>query len=299
MELNIKMPAHRGKAILKVIHLEEVRNVRDIGGVPINSAFAGEDAFARKGIFTSESVSADEKRLIKHGLFFRGAHLSSISESDKEILFEQLRVRCVIDVRTGWERELKPDPVIENVENFHIPFYDKEKVGLEYTKKLPNTIRIGHDFACDQLDFYYSLSNERTVEQMKKCIETAFKYANAGKSVYFHCTGGKDRAGILAVLILEILGASYDEILKDYLFTNVSRDAHIQPTYERFLRLCQGDEERARKITESHCANKNNLNSFYKGVKERYGSMESFIENQLGVSLNVRKTFIENCTEIL
>lgn len=257
---------------MKVIHLEEVRNVRDMGLTP-----AGECT-------------------VKQGLFFRGAHLNSISISDKEVLFDKLQVRCIIDIRTGWERELKPDPAIEGVKNFHIPFYDKEKVGLEYTKKLPNTIRIGHDFACDQRDFYHSLSNEKTVAQMKKCIDTVFEYATKSQAVYFHCTGGKDRAGILALLILTILGANYEDILQDYLFTNVSRDAHIQATYERFLRLCQGDEARAKEITKAHCANEKNLRAFYQGVEEHYGSMDKFVEHQLGIDAKKRERYIQSCT---
>lgn len=38
--------------------------------------------------------------------------------------------------------------------------------------------------------------------------------------VFFHCTWGRDRSGVVAALILSALGASREEILRDYARTN-------------------------------------------------------------------------------
>lgn len=42
--------------------------------------------------------------------------------------------------------------------------------------------------------------------------------------VAIHCTAGKDRTGIAVALILDLLGASRDDILDDYLRSNAARD---------------------------------------------------------------------------
>ena len=214
---------------MKTIELESVSNVRDLGGIPVEGGCE-----------------------ITPGLFFRGSALYSITENDRETLFNQLGITCVIDVRTGWEREAKPDITMPGVENLHIPFYDLEKVGIEYTEPAAGTKVIGRDVACDPDRFYRSLANPLTVRQMREGIHQVLDHAMQGEPVYIHCSGGKDRAGILTLLLLTILGASRESILEDYLLTNVARDKNYEKTYQRFLRLADGDEKRARELTYDH-----------------------------------------------
>ena len=246
---------------LASIELQGVKNVRDLGGIPVEGG-----------------------RVVAPGLFFRGSALASATQDDCDVLFGQLGIGCVIDVRTGWEREAKPDVQVPGVENLHIPFYDMDIVGIEYTEPAPGTIAIGHDFACVPDDFYRSLPNELTVRQMREAVNAVFDRALRGCPTYQHCSGGKDRAGILALLVLAVLGASRDDILLDYLATNASRDANIQPVYERFLRLADGNEELAHELTFNHRARPENLEVFYGEIAARYGGMDAFTRNQLGIS---------------
>ena len=98
---------------VRVVELEGVTNARDLGGIPV----AGD-------------------RVVKCGLIYRGDALCKLSDSGRTKLKHEYGIRCVIDVRCGWEREAKPDVDIAGVENLHIPFYDLEKVGIEYTKSI-------------------------------------------------------------------------------------------------------------------------------------------------------------------
>ncbi len=280
------------------IHLEALRNVRDLGGTPVGGACGLDGTRGPNGTPADGGTPAhDGARRVKSGLILRGAALAGASAADLDALFGAHGVKCVIDLRCGWERAAKPDPYVDGVENLHIPFYDKDIVGLEYTKKVPGTIRIGHDFACDQVDFYRSTANPATVAQMARALDALFTRAMSGIPVYLHCTGGKDRAGILAALALEVLGAQPDAVLCDYLATNASRDAHIQGTYERFLRLCEGDEMRARELCDAHRASPQNIGAFLDEVDERYGGMESFITHQLGIDATRRTRLQEALTE--
>ena len=258
---------------MNVIELESVSNVRDLGGIPVEGG-----------------------RVVVPGLFYRGSVLVNVSERDFDVLFNQLGIACIIDLRTGWERAAKPDIEIEGVENLHIPFYDEEKVGLEYTKPATGTILIGRDVACDPDDYYRSLSNPQTVDQMRKGLEAAFDRALQGRPVYEHCSGGKDRAGIFALLILAVLGASRDDILEDYLATNAARDKNLDHIYERFLRLADGNEDRARELTFEHRARPENLVAFYEAIEERYNDMDSFIRTQLGISNERREELRQSLT---
>lgn len=241
-------------------------------------------------------VAVEGCRVVAPGLFFRGAALNEATSEDQVVLFGQLGVSCVIDVRCGWEREAKPDVEVPGVENLHIPFFDLEKVGVEYTEPAAGTKVVGRDVACDPLRFYSALSNVLTAAQMREAVHCAFSHALEGKPVYFHCSGGKDRAGILALLILTILGADEESVLEDYLLTNESRDRHYEKEFKRFMRFADGNEELARRLTLAHRANAENLQAFYESLDTRYGGMEAFIVEVLQVDRRYRALLKEKLT---
>lgn len=259
---------------MNVIELQGADNVRDLGGIPV-----------------------EDGREVKPGLFFRGSALHHATERDCSMLRDELGVTCIIDLRCGWEREEKPDAEISGVENLHIPFYDLEKVGIEYVEPAAGTKVVGRDVACTPTRFYRSLSNPLTVRQMRAGLAEAFARAERGEAIYEHCSGGKDRAGTFTLLLLTVLGASREDILEDYLFTNVARDKNFDKMLERFMRFAE-DEQRARELVESHRALPENLDAFYESVEERYGTMEAFIRNQLGIDDARRDAIRAACTQL-
>lgn len=259
---------------MKAIELQGVSNVRDLGGTPVEGG-----------------------RVVAPGLLFRGSALAGATEEDCRILFDELGIRCVVDVRCGWELEAKPDVQVPGVKYLHIPFYDLDIVGIEYTTRVEGTIAIGRDIACDPDHYYRALANSLTVAQMGEGLHAIFDRVCQGIPVYQHCSGGKDRSGILALLTLTLLGVSREDALEDYLFTNVARDKNYDKMYARFLRLADGNEKLARELTESHRALPQNIDAFYEAVDEAYGSMESFIREQLGFDDAALAHIRERCTK--
>lgn len=258
---------------MKVIELQGADNIRDLGGM----AVAG-------------------SRRLSYGLMFRGSALHAITDEDRALLFDALGIRRVIDVRCGWERAEKPDRLPKDIEKLHIPFYDSEKVGLEYTEPSAGTKTVGRDVACDPPRFYASLANPLTVAQMRHALQELSSSLRAGEPVYVHCSGGKDRTGILTMLFLQILGASPEDILADYLYTNIARDKHYQEQFERFLALSDGDEEQAHALTRSHRATGEYLEIFSEAIRAHYGSMEAFLTRELGFDEAKRHELIAACT---
>ncbi len=221
---------------------------------------------------------------MKSGLLFRGSALSDATQHDEDVLFHDLGIACVIDLRCGWELEAKPDRIPDGVEYLHIPFYDLEKVGIEYTESAEGTKTVGRDVACEPSRFYRSLSNRLTTAQMRQALDEVLSRATNGCPAYIHCSGGKDRAGIMSLLILEVLGASREGILDDYLYTNVSRDARYDEMFARFLRLSDGDEQRAHELVVGHRAVSENIAAFYDAIDAEYGSWDTFLSDALAMT---------------
>ncbi len=257
----------------RVVTLEGVGNVRDLGGIPVYG-----------------------DRMVKPGMIFRGAALAGATLKDRHTLFEELGISCVIDLRCGWEVEAKPNPVHPGADSLHIPFYDKEKVGIEYEVGAINGQKVGRDVACDPDDFYRSLANPRTTAQMRECLAQIIARTSNGLPVYQHCSGGKDRTGVMTLLVLTVLGAGFADILEDYLYTNVFRDTQFPETYAKFLHIAQGDEEQALKLVNDHRARRENLEVFLEAVSESYGNIDAFVHGQLGVGDALREEFRAACT---
>ena len=44
--------------------------------------------------------------------------------------------------------------------------------------------------------------------------------------IVLHCMAGADRTGIMTFALLTLLGCEYNDIVRDYLFTNFSNDGY-------------------------------------------------------------------------
>ncbi|MCR4620467.1 MAG: tyrosine-protein phosphatase, partial [Clostridiales bacterium] len=58
-------------------------------------------------------------------------------------------------------------------------------------------------------------------ERLKKILVAIMEHDYASGAVLWHCSEGKERTGIVAALVLKALGASREDIMEDYLKTNI------------------------------------------------------------------------------
>ena len=125
---------------------------------------------------------------IRQGLYYRGARLDSITDAGKAEMV-RLSIRQEIDLRDEYQCKG--------------PYVD----GIRYTAvSIP------------------SGTEKRRFEEFADEYRTIFGLiAKADENpVYLHCTAGADRTGICTFILLTVCGADYDDIARDYLFTNFS-----------------------------------------------------------------------------
>ena len=101
----------------------------------------------------------------------------------------------------------------------------------------------------------------------------------------------------MSMLVLTVLGASMSDIMEDYLYTNVSRDAQHDEMFAKFLRIANGDEDQAERYVQEHRARRENIEAFLEAVCESYGNIDSFVHDQLGVGDALREEFRQSVTE--
>lgn len=131
----------------------------------------------------------------KNGTFYRSDLPKNMDDEEiKKIL--KLNISTVIDLRTEEEVNRKPNSL--NIKN--IDYYNVSLLGdkcPEFEKDIP-------------IGYMNILSNNETMRKIFKII------LNAKGSVLFNCTAGKDRTGMVAMLLLKLADVYDEDILVDY-----------------------------------------------------------------------------------
>jgi protein-tyrosine phosphatase len=99
----------------------------------------------------------------------------------------------------------------------------------------------------------------------------------------FHCTAGKDRTGLAAALVLHALGATREEILRDYLLTN---ERLKTPTV-----VWKGLEPHVARVLWG--VRPEFLQAAYDAIEADWGGLDAFLERGLGVGPAQRRRLRE------
>jgi protein-tyrosine phosphatase len=136
------------------------------------------------------------------GVLFRGPPLGSLSASGCADA-AALGLRTLIDLRTDAERAALPDEACVGAAVVAAPL------------PIP--------FDVDTTDYLADFDTDPSIALVFHTLASADAYP-----VYFHCTFGRDRTGIVAATVLLALGASRDDVLAEYALSALTVGAYPQ-----------------------------------------------------------------------
>lgn len=186
---------------MTAIELQGAYNVRDLGG-----------------------LRTKDGRVTRAGVVYRGDSLDNITPGDDKVLFDKLGIGTIIDLRTKAETELV---------NVHFPV-------ARYRYSVLIEGRLGHEpFPSDdpvELAKVYLSNLDNGRPAVKATMEIIARNLQAGAATLFHCAAGRDRTGIIAALLLGLVGATDGQIAQDYVQSNrnvrrVTRKLAENPLY--------------------------------------------------------------------
>jgi protein-tyrosine phosphatase len=167
-------------------------NVRDLGGLRTTDGRTTRWGAVVRSEAPDELTGAGWSALVAHG------------------------VRTIVDLRNDDERQSPGGPRPTGVTTVHVPLDDRADTEFwERWGRLDGTPLLFRPF----LD-----------RKAERCAAAVSAVANAGPGgVLVHCAGGRDRTGLISLLLLALAGVAPDEILADY---EVSTE-RLRPLYER------------------------------------------------------------------
>lgn len=217
--------------------LERAHNVRELGGYPV--AGGGQTAYHR---------------------FLRADDISTLSDADVAFLLSY-GVGLVIDLRSPGEAKKSPDRLcgLDGVEYVQIPFLGKNVADVTQMNESDMELGLGA--------LYVSmLKNQELTKEIFEAIETAPEGC-----VLFHCSAGKDRTGVLAMLLMSLAGADKQDCMTNYAqsYINLTRNPELAqlskiPEYAKY-------EELMFSLPET-------IGACYDFIVDQYGSTEHYLE---------------------
>ncbi|KAK6464545.1 protein-tyrosine phosphatase-like protein [Scheffersomyces coipomensis] len=188
-------------------NIEGVSNFRDIGGWKIHNP-----TFELTPKDPTDGASL--QYYVKPHTAFRCANIAGITVNGAKTL-QSLGIKAVFDLRSDGECEQDGLPkYLEDygIKRIHAPVFSKDDhspmaIALRYTNLLTSW------------DTYVNVY-ENMLEFGQDSYRTVFQYIlEENKPFVFHCTAGKDRTGVLGMLILLLLGVDKNTIAREYELT--------------------------------------------------------------------------------
>lgn len=216
-----------------------------------------------------------EKRLI------RGESLFRLPKSTQKSLVDQYNLKVVIDLRTVQEHNDKKDVIIPGVTYYHFPLITMEEMGAASEKDGKKKI-IKEKKLPDIYDYYRRLLYPERKEAWTNIFNCLLNQTDG--AIFYHCTVGKDRSGIVTVIILEALGIDKETIYNDYLLTNEHKIVPLK--YRLFGLLFDGQFRK--EFREYFKAKKEYLDEAYRYINDTYGSVDNFLTEICGLTIEKR-----------
>lgn len=234
--------------------LARVRNVRDLGGY----TYRAEDGSQGETAF---------------GVFLRGPSLRRLGSRDFEVLRSYGQgLTCVIDLRSDFETRHWPDPYAnarDGVTYVHIPMLDRL-----HAKGIRGAIP-------DRMFTVYKSLLDNDALSIREVMNAIDRYGSDGCTL-FHCRVGKDRTGVMAMLLLGLAGVSDADILEDFAATQryLGRGTGVQRVALSIVALRRAP----RSLFEAVPAE---MELTLEHLHEQYGSARAYLEDCAQVPASV------------
>jgi protein-tyrosine phosphatase len=242
---------------MSIIALQGASNLRDLGGWP-----------------------AAGGRRVRRGLLYRAPALVGLTTED-EATIAALGLRTICDLRGLRERAVNP-VVLGDVQNIHLPI--EPSVGAGLRDILRTGQASGHVSPADMFALLreaYEAYALLSVGQYRRLFEHIL--APGGLPLLLHCSAGKDRTGFGSALILTALGVAWEDVLTDYLATNLQWRREIASKLDL-------PAEVADVLLSAH---KDLLTAAFDAARRAHGSMDAYLETEVGLDAPARARLAE------
>jgi protein-tyrosine phosphatase len=211
---------------------------------------------------------------VARGKIFRSGTLAALTDDDHAVM-EALGIKVICDFRSTRERLDKPSRFAATA-TFEVLARDHETSAADLIRAMAAPGATPEISRGKMIDAYRTLPYEQA-----DSYAGFFKRIVAGDMpILFHCSAGKDRTGIAAALLLDVLGVERETVIEDYVVTDRFIDGLVtiiknDPGSRRLGAI--PDHIWAPLVT----ADRAYIETMFETVEARHGSAEGFMREVL------------------
>jgi protein-tyrosine phosphatase len=234
--------------------------------------------------------NASGGKKVRLGMIYRSGQPDKANQQDIDII-SALNLKTIIDLRP--EKEwIRFHPALNKAERVHLQI-DITQTTMKRLRKWLNKKHTENEII-NAVDSVYA----DMVDLMKPHLKVLFKLLSNGNSypILIHCRGGKDRTGVIVALIHSVLGVSFEDILKDYMFTNEYLLPPARKAMKKFKWMSFGLFP-AENYEIAYAAREKYIHTFFEKIKVDFGSLDNYLAaNEVSSSImkEVKSILLEN-----
>jgi protein-tyrosine phosphatase len=226
-------------------------------------------------------------RAVRWGKIYRSSNLSSLSETDQMFL-EALEIRRIVDFRL--DAELVSDGrdtfmSDANISVVHMPVGDEAE--LEYIRANMQAGKFHESDARELLETQNRMFVKDFTPIYRDWMHSLLEEENY--PMVFHCSTGKDRAGLAAALVLLTLGVPMDRVMEDYLDTNRFTSDWVYKELATMNVVGMVGKIDLDAVKVLYGVEREFLEAAFKAMRDQYGSIDAYIESGLEMSFDDRE----------
>ena len=232
---------------------------------------------------------------VKSGRIFRGGFLDKVTPEDEPIVLS-FNLTDIVDFRGEDEVHNRPDYFIPGVSYHNFPVIE-EKVDKKHSHEADGNLlwfvenmKTGREH---MLEIYKeTVSSPKGIEAYSNFFKVLMK--DDKRVTYFHCSQGKDRAGLAAFLIEIALGVDLEVAKEDYLRSNKAMGKRVDRLIEQVKNKSFFDERYRQSLYEVFSAHIDYLEEAIKAMESQGKTIIGYIKNVLGVDIDkFRELYLE------
>mgnify|MGYP003310113186 FL=1 len=232
-------------------------------------------------------LATTDGRAVRTGRLFRSGHLCDLGVSGRATV-DALGLRTIVDLRRPTEAAARPHPDLPDCKVVGISVSDDDNEFAVVANAMvdPDAEPLGPDHITS---YFRTLVTDR-LDRYRPVFEVATDPDRL--PLLFNCTAGKDRTGVVAAVLLRILGVDDNTVMTDYLLSNEVRRTWIEGTeidYRRRIAERLGTtpdevpEDRMASLWALMYCQREYLEAVLDTAVDQWGTWTSFVAEGLGL----------------
>ena len=255
----------------QTLHMSTISNARELGG-----------------------YKTRDGKTVREGVLLRTAALTDASQEELNSLIRDYNLSAVIDLRASYELAEEPKPALDGVAQYNFKIMDEQMMaeraaGIYPVLTDPNvdpvkrmTAILDAGVISDQM-YVEFLQGETGKEGFRDFFQVLLETPE-GSAVLWHCTNGKDRTGVAAMLLLGVLNVDEKTIMDDFMLTNTFFEEEIRAMRAQLSQYIKDEAMLEELMVTGRGVYAPYMQNAIDYIKENYGDIPGYVKTELGLT---------------